>query len=465
MSIRTLAHGDWPPDPPADALVPREPVARLLRAVSRICAGIDTVAAERSRAVPRPALDALFDAGLFVLTVPSQYGGLGARATEFAQVIALIAEHDASLAVTAVPHLGNGIKSIALFGSDAQKEEVFGTLSAGRRLVSFAITEPSTGSDVASHRSKLTSDGGGAFRLDGRKMWITNIPRARHVVVVAKCPGLTRVPDASAFVLVKPGDQGFSIGKSWDKAGVNAAPTIDLFFDQVPLAADRVVGELGQGMAQFARVVGTGRLGVAAAACGLARRALRIVGCNPGRPLAEHKVARARERLHLMQAVLLRMAWEIDRDAPDQEISTALGKTFCTTSAEEIIRVAYAVSCEQGGAMAPELGQLMREFPIFKVLEGPNELLDHRAALVLVTSLRGPAAPPSGERGLQLAWYGDELRRAAATPRLGEQGPLLAEVAELSRQVYVAACAPVEERVRWIARARRRAEMGSLQTR
>jgi acyl-CoA dehydrogenase family member 9 len=465
MSIRSLAHGDWPPDPPADALAPREPVARLLRAVSRICTGIDTVEAERSRAVPRPALDALFDAGLFVLTVPTEYGGLGARATEFAQVIALIAEHDASLAVTAVPHLGNGIKSIALFGSDAQKEEVFGTLSADRRLVSFAITERSTGSDVASHRSKLTSDGGGAFRLDGGKMWITNIPRARHVVVVAKCPGLTRVPDASAFVLVKPGDQGFSIGKSWDKAGVNAAPTIDLFFDQVPLAADRVVGELGQGMAQFGRVVGTGRLGVAAAACGLARRALRrIAGCNPGRPLAEHNVARARERLHLMEAVLLRMAWEIDRGAPDQEISIALGKTFCTTSAEEIIRVAYAVACEQGGAMAPELGQLMREFPIFKVLEGPNELLDYRAALVLVTSLRRPAAPPSGERGL-LAWYGEELRRAAATPSLGEQGPLLAAVAELSRQVYVAACAPVDERARWMARARQRAEMGPLQTR
>ena len=164
-------------------------------------------------------------------------------------------------------------------------------------------------------------------------------------------------------MLVKPGDAGFGVTKAWEKAAVSAGSRrVDLFFDDVPLAADRVVnGVIGQGMQQFSQVVGTGRLGAAAAACGLATRAVRFLAeVWLGHSLAHRTLERARQRLHLMHAVVLRMAWEIDRGAADHEITTALGKTFCTTSAEEIIRAAYSIAVDQLGTVPPVLSLLMR---------------------------------------------------------------------------------------------------------
>ena len=182
MCFQELAEGRWPVPPPCEAWAPpRAPVAKLLADVRRICATHDAVAAEAAGSLPGDLLVALFDAGLFMLTAPQEHGGLAASASELVRVIAALAEHDPALAVMAVPHLGNGIKSVALFGSEEQKAEVFAGLSAERRLISFAITEASAGSDVAAHRTRLTDGGSGGLLLAGSKTWITNVPLAGHL--------------------------------------------------------------------------------------------------------------------------------------------------------------------------------------------------------------------------------------------------------------------------------------------
>jgi alkylation response protein AidB-like acyl-CoA dehydrogenase len=463
MSIRLLARGHLDPRLGA-GLAPTRPAVRArldeVRAAART---IDPVETERARRLPEAAVADLFDAGLFTLTVPEAHGGAGATLVEFTRAAALAAEHDAALAVTAVPHLANGVLSLALFGDAAQREEVLGGITRRRSLVAFALTEAHTGSDVASHRSRLSPASGG-LRLDGSKTWITNVARAGHVVVVAKCPELSPVRDGSAFVLVRPGARGLEVGKAWHKLAVNASPTVDLFFDGVELPAERVIGRMGHAMAQFGEVVIWGRLGAAAGACGLLARVAGWAAAAAERsPAAARLEAALARRALLARATLEVTAARCAADAGDRETAAALCKLFCTRSAEQAARAAWAFALERlGSSCPPLLAQSVHEAAVFKVLEGPDELLAHRAAVDVVGGLRSPwtgALPGAGAGGAAA-----RLARAFAgwlAPLATSAGPLadapVQRVADHASAAWAGACGaawaaqpalPAEERLR-----------------
>jgi alkylation response protein AidB-like acyl-CoA dehydrogenase len=451
MAIRHLSQGREDGDVVGRlGRTPSPEVAEAIAAIGGLRAAFPDGGEAGARAVRREVLDALFETRVPALTVPLAYGGLGGTTSDFCRAVAALGEVDAALVVTAVPHLCNGVKSIALFGDERQRREILGGLCAERRLVAFAITEAHTGSDVASHRSKLQAAGEGRCRLDGAKTWITNVPFARDVVVVAKCPGLSAVPDGSAFVVVRRDDPGFVVSREWDKLGVNGSPTVDLFLDGVIVPADRIVGRPGAGMAHFAEVVGPGRLGAAAGACGLARAALRVV---EGLPCAEAPSPRARaafgRRLFVMEATVAATAALSDDAVADRDEAIALCKAFCTREADALAREAYAHAAARCEEVPAALARIVADAPILRVLEGPNEVLSLRAALALVTASRAPLgstrAPPRGER--EDAWrealerFAALVRVAAETPRLGTRTVLLARVADAAATLHAAACA------------------------
>jgi alkylation response protein AidB-like acyl-CoA dehydrogenase len=420
MVIRLLARGVAPGNL-SQGLGPTRPaVASVIAAARAALAEHDLVAAEAAHGFRPGLLPALHEAGVFRLTVPAEHGGVDATLVEYCRAMVALAEVDGALAVTAVPHLANGVKSIALFGSAPQRAEVLGDVCAGRGLVSFALTEAHTGSDVGSHRTCLRADGTG-LALEGTKTWITNVPFATHIIVVAKCPELCGIKDGSAFALVRPGAPGFSVGKTWQKLALNASPTVDLYLDVVRVERDRLVGPPGAAMAQFREVVLWGRLGSAAAAVGLVlRAAAQAHEISAGDPRAERVAAALRRRALVTRAVLEVTAAACASGAAEPETATALCKAFCTVSAESAARVALALAIDGKARIPAALEYGLLEVAAFKVLEGPNELLLHAAAVDVLGSLRC-AAPGSEQPEGPLAIAARRLREYAAT-----RGPLAA---------------------------------------
>jgi len=452
MAIRYLSQGLLDPQlMDVQARQPRTEIAALIKELHQIGNRVDTADHERGGRIHDDIMDDLFAQRFFSLTIPTSYGGWGGNMLEFVHCIRELARHDAALVVTAVPHLGNGIKSVNLFGSDQQKEDVLRNLSEDKRLVSFAITEAHTGSDVASHRARLVADGDG-FRPTGNQTWITNVPSAGHIVVEAKCPGLSRNPDGSVFVLVSPEDKGFSVSRKWHKMGIAASPTLDLFLDDIAIGQDRIVGSMGGAMRQFPHIVGSGRMGAAAGACGLAQRAVEYFTAlnftdHRFRIVCDH----FEDRLAAMAATLETTAVWHDLESPDQELDTSLCKTFCTTSAVEIISAVYRHCLDRLGHVPQAFCQLMREIPVFRVFEGPNEVLGYRTALSMLTMLRRPLEAPELEQTEHLReereiynhvlqdfhlW----LKQGTQRPMLMLQHELLAHVADVATQVYAAGC-------------------------
>src|SRR5215212_10973751 len=153
----------------------------------------------------------LGERGLLGLYVPEEYGGQGLSQTGYCRVSEVFAQIDATLSVVMGVHQSIGMKGIALFGSDEQKERFLADLASGRKLAAFALTEPNAGSDVASMETRAERQADGSRRLDGLKHYIGNGSKAGVLVTFAK----SGEDEYTAFILDRE-MEGFEVGKRFD---------------------------------------------------------------------------------------------------------------------------------------------------------------------------------------------------------------------------------------------------------
>jgi acyl-CoA dehydrogenase len=444
MTMKYLVHGLV--DPGLFGIHPDlfRPRARVAEALSRwegLCGSLSPLDVDKEGSIPRPILDRFFEEGLFSLTVPEAYGGLGCNTYEFCRTVTLLARYDSSLTFTAGPHLCNGVKSVALLGSEAQKRDLLGDIAKRKKLIRFALTEASTGSDVANHKSVLEFIGDGSYRLTGGKRWITNVLHAGAVIVCAKCPGLSQNPEGSVYVLVRPDDPGFKILKVWRKLGTRGSNTVDLAFEGILLPRDRILGEFGQGMQQHAQVVSSSRLGAAAAALGLTMRAVRHAdawAASGWIAESDPEYAAAADAVTTMEAVIALTAYALEARLDGAEDGIAAAKFLCTEAASACIQSLYRLAARRNAPALDELELLLREVGVYRIIEGPNEILTIRSMLNLLAS-----HPPRNG----LAEIRDRVSPAWAeaagrfTSALGHFGALVRDTLEkekpLTRKQYV----------------------------
>ncbi len=213
--------------------------------------------------------------GLFGLTVPEAYGGLG---LPLSQEIELVYELTwASLAFRSVVamNIGIGAKAIAEDGTEEQKRQWLPRIASGETITSFCLTEPSAGSDSASLKlNAVTVEGG--YRLNGSKRFISNAPLAGLFIVMARTnpTALPRNAHVSAF-LVPAGTPGLTVGPRDKKMGQSGAATADVYFDDVFVPTQSIIGGIpGRGFSTAMKALDRGRIAVAAACVGQARRLL-----------------------------------------------------------------------------------------------------------------------------------------------------------------------------------------------
>jgi acyl-CoA dehydrogenase len=277
-------------------------------------------AVEEHDEVPADIVEDMKEMGLFGLSIPEEYGGIGLSMSQECRVAYEIGQTSLAFRSVFGTNVGIGSQGILMDGTEAQKQEILPRVASGELIMSFALTEADAGSDSAAvkTRGELVKDGeGDRYILNGSKRFITNAPRAGAFTLMARTDG----PGAggiSAFV-VYADSKGLSLGKPDKKMGQRGTKTCDVNLDNVRVPAANIIGgKPGQGFKTAMKVLDRGRLHISAVACGMAQRILN------------EAVAYARERkqfgkrigdFQLVQAMLadsqaeLYAGWSMVQDA------------------------------------------------------------------------------------------------------------------------------------------------------
>ena len=220
---------------------------------------------------PEEAAQALQAADFHAPHVPEQYGGAGADALATVIVIEEVARACASSSlIPAVNKLGS--LPVQISGSEELKEKYLGKLARGEGGFSYCLSEPDAGSDAAAMKTKAVRDGD-EWVLNGVKRWITNAGVSEYYTVLAVTDPDERAKGISAFV-VERSDPGVSFGAPEKKLGIKGSPTREVYFDNVRIPADRIIGAEGTGFETAMTTLDHTRITIAAQAVGIAQGAL-----------------------------------------------------------------------------------------------------------------------------------------------------------------------------------------------
>src|SRR3954447_14247841 len=339
--------------------------------------------------VPEQVVREMRDMGLFGLSIPEEYGGLGLSMGEEVRVALELGRTSPAFRSVFGTNVGIGSQGLVMAGSDAQKAEWLPRIASGEIITSFALTEPGAGSDSASVQTKAVRDpgsgaGAGAdvYRLSGSKRFITNADKASLFTVMARTgePGARGV---SAFLV--PADlPGLSIGKPEKKMGQQGAHVCDVNFDETPVPAANRLGAEGEGFRIAMRVLDRGRLHIAAVCVGVAERL--IADCVAyasdrkqfGRPIADFQliqamIADSKTEAMAARALVLEAAALKDQGEPIT-LEAAAAKYFAS---EMVGRVAdRAVQIFGGAGYVADYGieRLYRDVRLFRIYEGTSQI-------------------------------------------------------------------------------------------
>jgi alkylation response protein AidB-like acyl-CoA dehydrogenase len=206
------------------------------------------------------------------MTFPPEYGGAGLDTLSYAIAVEEISRACASTGITLAAHTSLGTWPIYAFGTEEQKRKYLPALCSGEKLAAFGLTEPEAGSDAGGTKTRAVRDGK-QYKINGRKIYITNGSVCGTAVFTAvTTPGIG-VRGISSFIIEK-GTPGFSAGTKERKLGHRASDTVELFFENVILPEDAMLGEEGGGFKQFMMTLDGGRISIGAMSVGIAQAAL-----------------------------------------------------------------------------------------------------------------------------------------------------------------------------------------------
>lgn len=231
---------------------------------------------EHDDAVPESIVAEMRELGLFGLSVPEDYGGLGLTMAEEAAVIRELTRASVSFRSVIGTTVGIGSQGIVIDGTEEQKREWLPKLATGEAIASFGLTEPDAGSDAASLRTVAVRDGDN-YRITGTKRYITNAGRATVFTLMARSePDVKGAGGISAFIV--PADTpGISLGKPDKKMGQRGAHVYDVILDDVVVPAANIIGGVpGRGFKTAMKVLDRGRIHIAAVAMGMCDRLIEM---------------------------------------------------------------------------------------------------------------------------------------------------------------------------------------------
>jgi acyl-CoA dehydrogenase len=258
---------------PLDLETREQLLETVRRFVRETCVPIEAKVAEEDR-VPDSVIAQMRELGLFGLSIPVEYGGLGLTMEEEVLVAMELGHTSPAFRSVIGTNVGIGSQGVVMFGNDAQKSEWLPKLASGEVIASFALTEPGAGSDAASVRTTAIRDGDD-YVVNGTKRFITNANRAGMFTLMARSnPDKKGAGGISAFI-VPSKLKGVSVGKPEKKMGQQGAHICDVNFDNVRVPASLRLGKDGEGFKVAMQVLDRGRLHISGVCVGVAERLIQ----------------------------------------------------------------------------------------------------------------------------------------------------------------------------------------------
>src|SRR6266545_1807127 len=220
----------------------------------------------------REAIEGMAELGILGIVIPEEYGGAGLDFVCEALACEEIERGEAAFRTLISVHVGLNSLALLKYASEEQKQRWLVPQARGEKIACFGLTEPAAGSDVASMKTTARRKGD-AYVLNGSKNWISYADVADHALVFAKTDPSAKHKGISAFV-VERGMRGFTTAETENKLGIWAGSTGELFFENVEVPAENLVGDEGQGFEIAMYGLDQGRFTVAAGACGVIRACL-----------------------------------------------------------------------------------------------------------------------------------------------------------------------------------------------
>lgn len=334
--------------------------------------------------IPGHLVAAMKSMGLFGLTIPEEYGGLGLTMEE--EVLTMFEMGQTSPAFRSLfgTTVGIGSQGILMDGTPAQKAHYLPRLATGELIASFALTEPEAGSDAASLRTSATPSGDG-YLLNGTKRFITNAPLAGIFTVMARTdPGNKGAGGVSAFI-VEAGTPGLQLGKRDRKMGQRGAWTCDVIFEDCRVPATSIIGgRPGLGFKTAMKVLEKGRIHIAAICVGAAERmlqdALRYAAQRRqfGQAIGEFQLVQAmladsKAELYAARCMTLDAARRRDRgDNVSTEASCA--KLFASEMCGRVADRAVQIFGGAGYMAEHGIERFYRDVRLFRIFEGTTQI-------------------------------------------------------------------------------------------
>ncbi|MFK4103585.1 acyl-CoA dehydrogenase family protein [Streptomyces sp. NPDC019531] len=331
---------------------------------------------------PQEALDALVANDLHAVHVPEEFGGAGADALATVIVIEEVARVCVSSSlIPAVNKLGS--LPVILSGSPELKKKYMTPLAKGDAMFSYALSEPDAGSDAAGMKTKAVRDGD-HWILNGVKRWITNAGESEYYTVMAVTDPSKRSKGISAFVVEKS-DEGVSFGAPEKKLGIKGSPTREVYFDNVRIPADRMIGEEGTGFATAMKTLDHTRITIAAQALGVAQGAFDYAKGYVqerkqfGKAIADFQgiqfmLADMAMKIEAARALTYQAAAASERLDKDLTFQGAAAKCFASDVAMEVTTDAVQLLGGYGYTRDYPVERMMRDAKITQIYEGTNQV-------------------------------------------------------------------------------------------
>jgi alkylation response protein AidB-like acyl-CoA dehydrogenase len=347
---------------------------------------------------PAQIVEGMKELGLFGLTIPEEYGGLGESLLTYALVVEQIARGWMSVSGIVNTHFIVAYM-IGQHGTQEQKDYFLPRMAAGDVRGAFSMSEPGMGSDVSALRTRaeqVKGDGeaGGDYVINGQKMWLTNGGTSNLVAVLCRTDEGHDAPhrNMTTFLIEKepgfganPAVPGLTVPGKIEKMGYKGVDTTELVLHDVRVPATRVLGGApGQGFYQMMDGVEVGRVNVAARGCGVALRAFELgisyaqIRHAFGKPIVEHQAIQFKlaemaikvEAAHQMMAVAARKKDSGERN----DLEAGMAKYLASEYAKEVVEDSFRIHGGYGFSKEYEIERLYREVPMLLIGEGTAEI-------------------------------------------------------------------------------------------
>jgi acyl-CoA dehydrogenase len=336
---------------------------------------------DRTPRFPEEIYRKAYELGLMNLNVPVEYGGSGLGLFDQCLIVEELAHACGGMTTSVIANC-LALEPIILGGTPEQKERFLTPFCSEYHFASFALTEPSGGSDAGGLLTRARRDGD-HYVLDGEKCFITNAPHASLFTVFATIDPSLRAKGVTAFVVPRSA-AGLSTGKDEEKMGHRASSTSTVRFDGVRVPVEDRLGEEGGGFSIAMRTLDQTRTPIGALATGIAQAALDHAAAYSlkrqsfGKPISQHqaiqiKLANMAQAVHAARLLTWQAAWTIDRGAKGT-LESSIAKCFASDAALHVADEAIQTFGGYGYMKEYPVEKLLRDAKLTQIYEGANEI-------------------------------------------------------------------------------------------